>query len=62
MIGRLVVTELEDGTQKRGFILQPTSSVFAKNRLDDRRGCKVEELIITEEDSNEQNQSDRNSV
>lgn len=48
VIGRLVVTELEDGTQKRGFILQPTSSVFAKNRLDNRKGCKVEELILSE--------------
>lgn len=45
VIGRLVVTETEDGEQRRGFILQPTSSVFAKNRLDDRRGCVVSELV-----------------
>lgn len=46
VIGRLVVTELEDGTQKRGFILSPSNNVFAKNRLDDRRGCLVEELVL----------------
>lgn len=45
VIARLTVTEEEDGKVKRGFILQPTQSVFAKNRLDDRRGCLVEELI-----------------
>ena len=45
VIARLTVTEEEDGNVKRGFILQPTQSVFAKNRLDDRRGCLVEELI-----------------
>ena len=48
VIGRLVVTETEDGEQRRGFILQPTSSVFAKNRLDDRRGCVVGELVKEE--------------
>lgn len=46
VIGRLVVTEKEDGTQKRGFILTPSNNVFAKNRLDDRRGCLVEELVL----------------
>lgn len=46
VIGRLVTTEQEDGSIKRGFILQPTPNVFAKNRLDDRKGCKVEELVV----------------
>lgn len=48
VIGRLVVTEKEDGTQKRGFILTSSPSVFAKNRLDDRKGCVVEELVKLE--------------
>ncbi|MCW6680853.1 AAA family ATPase [Aerococcaceae bacterium NML130460] len=48
VIGRLVVTEKEDGTQKRGFILTSSPNVFAKNRLDDRKGCKVEDLIVSE--------------
>lgn len=43
VIGRLVVTEKEDGTKKRGFLLESSSSVFAKNRLDERRGCTVNE-------------------
>lgn len=42
---RLTVKKGDDGEVVRGFILQPTNSVYAKNRLDDRRGCKVEELI-----------------
>lgn len=45
VIGRLVVTEKEDGTKKRGFLLESSSSVFAKNRLDERRGCTVNELV-----------------
>ena len=45
VIGRLIVNEKEDGTTRRGFILESSSSVFAKNRLDDRKGCKVEELV-----------------
>ena len=45
VVGRLVVNEKEDGTKKRGFFLESSPNVFAKNRLDDRPGCKVEELI-----------------
>ena len=41
------VTSKIDSEEKvtRGFILQPSDSVMAKNRLDDRKGCKVEELV-----------------
>lgn len=46
---RLVVSEDENGKEKRGFILQPTQSVYAKNRLDDRKGCLVENLVLIEE-------------
>jgi len=45
VVARLVVSVDDDGNEKRGFILQPTSSVYAKNRLDDRRGCLVNELV-----------------
>ncbi|WP_042678492.1 AAA family ATPase [Anaerosalibacter massiliensis] len=30
---------------KRGFVLAPTNSIFAKNQLDDRKGCLQSELI-----------------
>lgn len=49
VIGRLVVIEEEDGSSRRGFILQPTPNIFAKNRLDDRKGSKVEELVVSDE-------------
>ena len=41
------ITSKVDNDDKitRGFILQPSDSVMAKNRLDDRKGCKVEELV-----------------
>ena len=44
------VTSKIDSEEKvtRGFILQPSDSVMAKNRLDDRKGCKVEELVVVE--------------
>lgn len=46
VVARLVVSEDEEGNKKRGFILQPTNSVYAKNRLDDRKGCLVTELFV----------------
>ncbi|HFR3538143.1 TPA: AAA family ATPase [Streptococcus suis] len=48
VVARLVKKTTEDGEEVRGFILQPTASVYAKNRLDDRKGCKVDELFTTE--------------
>lgn len=30
----------------RGFYLSPTPSVYAKNQLDSRKGCKQEELVM----------------
>lgn len=45
VVARLVKKTTDDGEEVRGFILQPTNSVYAKNRLDDRKGCKVEELF-----------------
>lgn len=44
VVARLIVTKDEEENEKRGFILQPSKSVYAKNRLSDFKGCKVEEL------------------
>ncbi|MBF8970188.1 AAA family ATPase [Streptococcus sp. NLN76] len=48
VVARLVKKTTEDGDEIRGFILQPSNSVYAKNRLDDRKGCKVDELFTQE--------------
>lgn len=42
VVGKLVISQ---ESQERGFILQPTDYIFAKNQLDDRKGCKQEELF-----------------
>lgn len=42
VVARLV--RKADGT--RGFILEGNQSIFAKNHLDDRKGCLQEELIV----------------
>lgn len=44
VVGRLIVKE--DG--ERGYILTASNSTYAKNQLDDRLGCKQNELIIHE--------------
>ncbi|MDO4680929.1 MAG: AAA family ATPase [Aerococcus sp.] len=43
VIAHLIVINKE-GELHRGFILQPDNHQMAKNRLDDRKGCKVDEL------------------
>ena len=48
VVAYLTVSQREDGVV-RGFVLQPTNDVVAKNRLDDRKGALVEELVLTEE-------------
>lgn len=42
IVGRLVIKP-KDGT--RGVILEGNDGIYAKNRLDQRKGCKVEELF-----------------
>ena len=42
VVGRMVIKP-DDGS--RGVILEGNDSVFAKNRLDGRQGCKIEELF-----------------
>ncbi|MDT2783600.1 AAA family ATPase [Enterococcus asini] len=44
VVGRLMVKE--DG--ERGFILSATDSTYAKNQLDDRKGCMQSELIVND--------------
>lgn len=45
VVGQLVITTDAEGNEKRGFILQPNNSIYAKNRLSNAKGCKVEELF-----------------
>ena len=47
VVAYLTVSQREDGVV-RGFVLQPTNDVVAKNRLDDRKGCLVEELVVAD--------------
>lgn len=44
VVGRMVYNTK---TEKRGYLLQPTDSVFAKNQLDDRKFCLQEEIMNT---------------
>lgn len=44
VVGRLIISE-KDEEIKRGFVLQPSMDVYAKNRLDDRKGCLQSELV-----------------
>lgn len=48
VVARLMVSKDGEGNIKRGFVLQPTLSIEAKNRLDDRKGCLVSELVLDE--------------
>ena len=45
VVARLIVKTDDDNNIARGFVLQPTNSIYAKNRLSDAKGCKVEELF-----------------
>lgn len=46
VVGRLITKKDEEGNETRGLVLKPTQGVYAKNRLDDRKGCLVNEFII----------------
>ena len=46
VVGKLVYNE---ETEKRGFLLQPTNAVFAKNQIDDRKFCLQEELVMLDD-------------
>src|SRR5699024_11802515 len=40
VVGKLSINHK---TEKRGFILSPSNSVFSKNQLDERKGCLQED-------------------
>lgn len=42
VVGKLAINHR---TKKRGFILQPSNSVFAKNQLDQREFCLQEDIF-----------------
>lgn len=41
VVGRLMI----NAEGKRGYVLEASNSVYAKNQLDDRKGCLQEELV-----------------
>lgn len=45
VVGKLMI----NSEGERGFTLMPTNSIFAKNQIDDRKGCLQSELILTDE-------------
>lgn len=49
VVGRLMI----NSEGKRGFILEGTNSTYAKNQIDDRKGCLQEQLIVGETDAAE---------
>lgn len=46
VVARLVVHKDDEDNERRGFILQPSNNVYAKNRLSDARGARVDELFL----------------
>jgi phage nucleotide-binding protein len=42
VVGRLMF----NAESERGFVLEATNSIYAKNQLDDRKGCKQEEIFL----------------
>ena len=42
VVGRLTINP---ETEKRGFILQPSDYIYAKNQLDSRKGCAQENIF-----------------
>lgn len=45
VVGRLYY---DTKNEKRGFYLMPTNQIYAKNQIDNRKGCLQEELIIND--------------
>lgn len=48
-VGRIIAKS--DGT--RGIVLEATQNIYAKNQIDDRKGCLVEDFIITNRNKKE---------
>jgi len=49
VVGRLMINP--EG--ERGYVLQGTNSIYAKNQLDNRKGCKQEEIFLLPSTNNE---------
>lgn len=45
VVGRLMI----NAEGERGFVLSATNSIYAKNQIDDRKGCLQNELILSGE-------------
>ncbi|NJP37165.1 AAA family ATPase [Alkalicoccus luteus] len=59
VVGKLAVNT--DG--ERGFVLSSTNSTYAKNQIDDRKGCLQSELILKQEvEANADDQSEGEKV
>lgn len=58
VVGRLV--EKEDG--ERGFILSSTNSSYAKNQIDQRQGCKQNELVLSEQKNIKDERGNENGI
>ncbi|MRX70875.1 AAA family ATPase [Bacillus lacus] len=48
VVGRLMINPEGD----RGFVLQGTNSIYAKNQLDSRKGCKQEDVFLSSTNEN----------
>lgn len=40
-----IMTVTKDGETRHGIILEATQNIYAKNQIDSRKGCKVEDFI-----------------
>jgi phage nucleotide-binding protein len=49
VVGRLMI----NAEGERGFVLEGTNSIYAKNQLDIRKGCKQEEIFLSPSTNNE---------
>lgn len=52
VVGKLLINP---ETQKRGFILEPSDYIFAKNQLDNRRACAQEDIFKIGNETKEEN-------
>lgn len=50
VVGKIFAIKGEDGETKRGIKLDATASVYAKNQIDSRKSCNVEDFIRFEKE------------
>lgn len=51
VVGKLMINP---ETQKRGFILEPSDYIFAKNQLDNRKACAQEDIFKIQNETKEE--------